>query len=107
MGMTQENTDIVFLPPGNRDFSDVCRVFETLPQCLRNVRFGSGAPLDEKLVQQAIAEGESALGAGGHLVIRKSGTEPVIRVMAQGDDESLVGSVVAEIVGAIEQVAGR
>ena len=87
--------------------SDVCRVFETLPQCLRNVRFGSGAPLDEKLVQQAIAEGESALGAGGHLVIRKSGTEPVIRVMAQGDDESLVGSVVAEIVGAIEQVAGR
>ncbi len=87
--------------------SDVCRVFETLPQCLRNVRFGSGAPLDEKLVQQAIAEGELALGAGGHLVIRKSGTEPVIRVMAQGDDESLVGSVVAEIVGAIEQVAGR
>ena len=87
--------------------SEVCRVFETLPQLLRNVRFGGGAPLDERLVQEAIAEGESALGAGGRLVIRKSGTEPVIRVMAQGDDETLVGNVVADIVGAIEQVGGR
>lgn len=87
--------------------SEVCRVFETLPQLLCNVRFGGGAPLDERLVQEAIAEGESALGASGRLVIRKSGTEPVIRVMAQGDDEALVGSVVAEIVGAIEQAGGR
>jgi phosphoglucosamine mutase len=87
--------------------SDVCRVFETLPQLLRNVRFGGGAPLDDKLVRDAIAEGESILGDTGRLVIRKSGTEPVIRVMAQGDDESLVGSVVADIVGAIEQVGGR
>ncbi|MBE9552920.1 MAG: phosphoglucosamine mutase [Proteobacteria bacterium] len=91
----------------NATASEVCRVFETLPQLLRNVRFGGGAPLDERLVQEAIAEGESALGAGGRLVIRKSGTEPVIRVMAQGDDESLVGSVVADIVGAIEQVGDR
>jgi phosphoglucosamine mutase len=87
--------------------SDVCRVFETLPQLLRNVRFGGGAPLDDKLVRDAIDEGESILGDTGRLVIRKSGTEPVIRVMAQGDDESLVGSVVADIVGAIEQVGGR
>jgi phosphoglucosamine mutase len=91
----------------NAAASEVCRVFETLPQLLRNVRFGGGAPLDEKLVQEAIAEGESALGAGGRLVIRKSGTEPVIRVMAQGDDEALVGNVVADIVGAIEQVGGQ
>jgi len=91
----------------NAAASEVCRVFETLPQLLRNVRFGGGAPLDEKLVQEAIAEGESVLGAAGRLVIRKSGTEPVIRVMAQGDDESLVGSVVAGIVGAIEQVGSR
>jgi len=91
----------------NAAASEICRVFETLPQLLRNVRFGGGAPLDEKLVQEAIAEGESALGAAGRLVIRKSGTEPVIRVMAQGDDESLVGSVVAGIVGAIEQVGSR
>lgn len=91
----------------NAAASEVCRVFETLPQLLRNVRFGGGAPLDEKLVQEAIAEGESVLGTAGRLVIRKSGTEPVIRVMAQGDDESLVGSVVAGIVGAIEQVGSR
>ena len=84
--------------------SEVCRVFQTLPQQLRNVRYKGGAPLDEKLVQNAIAAGETTLGAGGRLVIRKSGTEPVIRVMAQGDDESTVGSVVADIVGAIEQV---
>jgi len=87
--------------------SEVCRVFDTLPQLLRNVRFGGGAPLEDKLVIDAIAHAESALGANGRLVIRKSGTEPVIRVMAQGDDESLVGSVVADIVGAIEQVGGR
>jgi phosphoglucosamine mutase len=86
--------------------SDVCKVFQTLPQQLRNVRYKGGAPLDEKLVQNAIAAGETTLGAGGRLVIRKSGTEPVIRVMAQGDDESTVGNVVAEIVGAIEQVSG-
>ena len=91
----------------NAAASEVCHVFETLPQLLRNVRFGGGAPLDERLVQEAIAEGESALGAGGRLVIRKSGTEPVIRVMAQGDDETLVGNVVADIVGAIEQAGDR
>jgi phosphoglucosamine mutase len=87
--------------------SDICRVFEILPQLLRNVRFGGGAPLDNKLVRDAIAEGKAVLGDTGRLVIRKSGTEPVIRVMAQGDDESLVGSVVADIVGVIEQVGGR
>ncbi|MEN8196403.1 MAG: phosphoglucosamine mutase [Pseudomonadota bacterium] len=90
----------------NAAASEVCRVFETLPQLLRNVRFGGGAPLDERLVQEAIADGESALGAGGRLVIRKSGTEPVIRVMAQGDDETLVDNVVADIVSAIERVGG-
>ncbi|MDH5410230.1 MAG: phosphoglucosamine mutase [Alphaproteobacteria bacterium] len=87
--------------------SEVCSVFDTLPQLLRNVRYGGGAPLEEKLVREAIAEGESALGVSGRLVIRKSGTEPVIRVMAQGDDESLVGNVVADIVGAIERAGSR
>ncbi len=89
----------------DRPASEVCRVFEPLPQVQKNVRFTAGAPLDEVPVRDAIAAGESQLGAAGRLVIRKSGTEPVIRVMAQGDDEALIGGVVRDIVGAIEQVA--
>src|ERR1700687_4951180 len=64
--------------------SEVCRVFEPVPQVLRNVRFGDGRPLESRPVQRAIAAGETRLGPAGRLVIRNSGTEPVIRVMAQG-----------------------
>jgi len=88
-----------------RSASEVCRIFEALPQIQENVRVNGGAPLDDGVVRQAIAKGESVLGAAGRLVIRKSGTEPVIRVMAQGDDEALIGGVVREIVGAIERAA--
>ena len=77
--------------------SEVCRVFQPIPQLLRNVRFGNGTPLEARRVTQAIAEGEARLGTSGRLVIRKSGTEPVIRVMAQGDDETLLASVVDAI----------
>jgi len=86
--------------------SEALNMFESLPQIQKNIRFSGGAPLEDRAVREAIAEGESLLGAGGRLVIRKSGTEPVIRVMAQGDDETLIGSVVRDIVGAIEQVSG-
>ena len=72
---------------------------------LKNVRFKEGKPLDNEPVQQAIADGEARLGDGGRLVIRASGTEPVIRVMAEGDDEALVEAVVGEIADAIRQVA--
>jgi phosphoglucosamine mutase len=81
--------------------SEVCRVFEPVPQLLRNVRFGQGRPLETRAVKQAIAEAEARLGAAGRLVIRKSGTEPVIRVMAQGEDESLLAALVKEICDAI------
>src|SRR5437660_11947499 len=67
--------------------SEVCRVFEPVPQLLRNVRFGQGRPLETRAVKQAIAAGEARLGAAGRLVIRNSGTEPVVRVMAQGGGE--------------------
>src|SRR3954463_8494996 len=77
--------------------SDVCRVFDPLPQLLRNVRFGNGQPLESRRVRQAIADAEVRLGAAGRLVIRKSGTEPVIRVMAQGEDEELLAGVVDAI----------
>jgi phosphoglucosamine mutase len=77
--------------------SEVCRVFEPIPQLLRNVRFGQGQPLEARRVRQAISEGEARLGAAGRLVIRNSGTEPVIRVMAQGEDKDLLASVVDAI----------
>src|SRR5205807_759611 len=84
-----------------RHASEVCRVFEPVPQLLRNVRFGQGRPLETRHVQQVIAAAEARLGAAGRLVIRNSGTEPVIRVMAQGEDEALLASVVEEICTAI------
>jgi phosphoglucosamine mutase len=86
--------------------SAVTRLFEPLPQLLRNVRFNGGAPLEDKAVQAAIRDGESRLGKAGRLVIRKSGTEPLIRVMAEGEDEVLVGAVVGAICQTIEQWSG-
>jgi phosphoglucosamine mutase len=77
--------------------SEVCRVFDPLPQLLRNVRFGNGQPLESRRVRQAVADAELRLGATGRLIIRKSGTEPVIRVMAQGEDEDLLTGVVDAI----------
>jgi phosphoglucosamine mutase len=84
--------------------SEVCRVFDPVPQLLRNVRFGDGRPLEARSVRQAIAAGETRLGTAGRLVIRNSGTEPVVRVMAQGEDEALLKSVVDEICEAILSV---
>jgi phosphoglucosamine mutase len=87
--------------------SRILQVFEPLPQLLRNVRVVSTAPLlEDARVRSAIDEGEAALGEQGRLLIRKSGTEPVIRVMAEGEDEQLVGRVVEEIVETIERVSG-
>jgi phosphoglucosamine mutase len=87
--------------------SEVCRRFEPLPQILENVRYGSGKPLDAGNVKKAIAAGKQKLGDGGRLVIRPSGTEPVIRVMGEGDDEGLVHAVVADIVDAVKHAAGH
>ena len=86
-----------------RPASEVGRTFDPVPQTLRNVRCVNGEPLEDAAVRQAIDDGKARLGAGGRLLIRKSGTEPVIRVMAEGRDEALVGEVVDSIVGALEQ----
>jgi phosphoglucosamine mutase len=88
-----------------RPVSEVCRRFEKVPQLLQNVRYKQGKPLDHKNVVQVIAESRARLGDSGRLVIRESGTEPVIRVMAESDDESLVKAVVRDIAEAIRQVA--
>ena len=88
-----------------RSVSEVCNKFEPLPQVLENVRYSEGRPLEEKNVRSAIDDGKSRLGSAGRIVIRPSGTEPVIRVMAEGDDERLVKDVVGDIVTALKQVA--
>ncbi|MEL0113455.1 MAG: hypothetical protein VW835_17120, partial [Rickettsiales bacterium] len=85
--------------------SEVCRLFEPLPQVLRNVHFNGGLPLEMPSVKAAIDEGEARLAGNGRVLIRPSGTEPVIRVMAEGDDHAVVDSVVGDIVEAIEHVA--
>jgi phosphoglucosamine mutase len=90
-----------------RPVSEVCRVFEPVPQLLRNVRINGGFPLEDAAVQGAIRDAEAELGKSGRLVIRPSGTEPVIRVMAEGDDPAMVGSVVDGLVGAIERAVGH
>ena len=85
--------------------SDVCNLFTPLPQVLKNVKFKTGAPLQDNHVRSLIADAEARLGNSGRLVIRPSGTEPVIRVMAEGDDEGLVTTIVDELCGAIAKAA--
>jgi phosphoglucosamine mutase len=85
--------------------SQVCHVFEPLPQILRNVRYKSGKPLEDAKVRTAIKDAEARLNGHGRLIIRPSGTEPVIRVMGEGDDKSLVENVVDGIVEALTDVA--
>jgi phosphoglucosamine mutase len=85
--------------------SEVCKMFEPVPQVLKNVKFKSGKPLDDAQVKTAIAEATSRLGNTGRLVIRPSGTEPLIRVMAEGDDARLVNAVVDELCGVISKAA--
>jgi phosphoglucosamine mutase len=90
-----------------RPVSEVCRVFDPVPQLLRNVPINGGAPLEDASVKSAILAAEAALGATGRLVIRPSGTEPVIRVMAEGDDPAMVGAVVNTLIGAIQRAGGN
>ncbi|MDH3581064.1 MAG: phosphoglucosamine mutase [Hyphomicrobiales bacterium] len=89
----------------NKPVSEVCKRFDPLPQVLQSVRYKQGQPLDDKTVRQVIDDSKSRLGSTGRLVIRPSGTEPVIRVMAEGDDEKLVGTVVKDIVSVLRSVA--
>lgn len=84
--------------------SEVCRRFEPVPQLLRNVRITGGKPLEDTHVQQAIADAESELSRNGRLVIRPSGTEPLIRVMAEGDDRSQIERIVNDLIGLISNV---
>lgn len=85
--------------------SEVCSRFAPLPQVLKNVRYANGKPLEDQRVLKAIEGAKSKLGERGRLVIRPSGTEPVIRVMAEGDDEHMVETIVGDIVEAVRSAA--
>ena len=89
----------------DKPVSRVCHRFSALPQVLKNVRYGSGKPLENSSVRSAIEDGEQRLNGHGRLVVRPSGTEPVIRVMGEGDDKALVEEVVDGIVDALTQHA--
>ncbi|HET7850066.1 MAG TPA: phosphoglucosamine mutase [Pseudolabrys sp.] len=89
----------------NKPVSEVCHRFEPLPQVLKNVRCQTGRPLENAGVRSAIANAEKKLGRGGRLIVRPSGTEPVIRVMGEGDDKALVEAAVDDVVEALTAVA--
>ena len=84
--------------------SQVCRRFEPVPQILKNVRFKAGRPLADASVTRVIEDGSEKLGNSGRLVVRASGTEPVIRVMAEGDNLDLVERIVDDVCAALSGV---
>ncbi len=94
------------LARSDQPMSALGRQFEPAPQLLKNVRFSSGKPLENKDVKAAIADAEARLGTQGRIVVRASGTEPLIRIMAEGDDQRMVADAVKSIVSAVESAAG-
>jgi phosphoglucosamine mutase len=97
------------LASGRKPASETLRVFQAVPQLLRNVRLSQGTNADAVLgldaVKSAIAAVQKRLNGHGRLVIRKSGTEPLIRIMAEGDDAKEVDTVVAELAAVITKAA--
>ncbi len=85
--------------------SEVCHRFEPLPQILKSVRTSGGKPLENSRVRKSIDDANGRLAATGRLVVRASGTEPVIRVMAEGDDRALVQAVVDELINVLAETA--
>ncbi|MCY1646169.1 phosphoglucosamine mutase [Caulobacter sp. SL161] len=86
----------------DKPMSALGRQFEPVPQLLENVRFAGGKPLEAAAVKEAIADGEAQLNGAGRIVVRASGTEPLIRIMAEGDDPALVKKVVKSIASAVK-----
>jgi len=96
---------LAVLAQSNQPMSSLARQFEPAPQVLKNVRFARGKPLENRVVKEAIAAAEAQLGAQGRVLVRASGTEPLIRIMAEGDDERMVRDVVDAIALAVEGAA--
>jgi phosphoglucosamine mutase len=95
---------LAVLKKQDQPVSKVCHRFDPLPQILKNVRYRSGRPLEAPKVRSAIEEAEQRLNGHGRLIVRSSGTEPVIRVMGEGEDRGLVEEVVDGIVDALSHV---
>jgi len=94
------------LVSGEKPVSEICGLFTPYPQLLKNVRYQQGTnPLEMAPVREAIQKGEDRLNGTGRVVIRKSGTEPVIRVMAEGQDDKLISHVVDDIVATVEELS--
>lgn len=96
---------LAVLKESDKPMSALARQFDPVPQLLENVRFGGGRPLDADSVKGAIADAEKRLNGCGRLLVRASGTEPLIRIMAEGDDEKLIFEIVHEIAGVVRQAA--
>jgi phosphoglucosamine mutase len=92
---------LAVLVDSGKPMSELARQFEPVPQRLENVRYSAGKPLESDRVKAAIAAGEAALKGSGRVLVRPSGTEKLIRVMAEGDDAALVKQVVSDIAGAV------
>ena len=93
---------LAVLVESGRPMSELAKQFDTVPQLLENVRYTAGKPLETAGVKAAIAEAEARLEGQGRLLVRPSGTEKLIRVMAEGDDAKLVKAVVADVVAAVK-----
>jgi len=104
-GMIAALQVLAVLVKSGKSMSSLARQFEPAPQKLENVRISGGKPLESPEVQKAIADAEAKLSGTGRLVIRASGTEPLIRIMAEGDDEVLVGKLVKELAGVVKKAA--
>lgn len=96
---------LAVLAEQNRPASEACRLFEPLPQLLQNVRFAGPSPLRHPHVVAAMAAAEAELGATGRLLLRESGTEPLVRVMAEGEDAALVRRLVMSLCDTISGAA--
>jgi phosphoglucosamine mutase len=96
---------LAVLRDSDKPMSALARQFEPVPQLLENVRFAAGKPLENEQVKGAIAAAEQRLNGSGRIVVRASGTEPLIRIMAEGDDAGVVNQVVKDIVGAVKKAA--
>ena len=91
----------------NKTINEITRVFEPLPQKLLNLKIGNINPLEEEEVKKIIKQGQSRLGKQGRVLIRKSGTEPLIRVMAEGQCQEMVGEIVASIGEVIQKFTNK